>query len=145
MVEGKSIFAQIQSKDIGCSSRCDSACISGCNSTGLCGLVPFMRLYALILKIAINASSDDWDGLKCKLWEVLRFCDIPNCARDYLYEVQPFRERLPSVELRIPTREKCTVRSQNKRSLDGFTRQTVIYSNQQKAGRWRVWQNKAMS
>ena len=53
MVEGKSAFAQIQSKDIGCSSRCDSACISGCNSTGLCGLVPFMRLYALILKIAI--------------------------------------------------------------------------------------------
>ena len=41
-------------KDIGCSSRCDSACISGCNSTGLCRLVPFMRLYALILKIAIS-------------------------------------------------------------------------------------------
>ena len=82
----------------------------------------------------LNASSDDWDGLKCKLWEVLRFCDIPNCARDYLYEVQPFRERLPSVELRIPTREKHTVRSQNKRRLDGFTRQAVIYSNQQKLG-----------
>ena len=30
--------------------------------------------------------------------------------------------------------EKHTVRSQNKRRLDGFTRRTVIYSNQQKLG-----------
>ena len=30
--------------------------------------------------------------------------------------------------------KKCTVRSQNKHSLNGFTRRTVIYSNQQKLG-----------
>ena len=49
-------------------------------------------------------------------------------------QLQSFREKLSGVEPHVPAREKRTVRSQNKHSLDGFTRQTVIYSEQQKLG-----------
>ena len=50
----KGSFAQIQSKDTGCSSKRDSERFSLCYCLWLLRLVSFMRVCALILKIAIK-------------------------------------------------------------------------------------------
>ena len=55
-------------------------------------------------------------------------------ARPLASSFSPSAKSCPASNRAFRPEKKRTVRSQNKHSLDGFARQTVIYSNQQKLG-----------